>query len=168
MPASPGRRGFFAAVTGVAAATVAAVAAVPVFGAVLAPLWKKREGGDYLPVGRLEALPEGRPVRAVVVGPRTDAWIRYRAEELGAVWLRRTGERVEAFSGVCPHLGCSVEQRGDRFECPCHDSTFELSGKVLTGPAPRPLDGLEVRVEGGEVQVRFERFAPGGKERRPA
>jgi cytochrome b6-f complex iron-sulfur subunit/menaquinol-cytochrome c reductase iron-sulfur subunit len=168
MPDSPGRRGFFTVVTGLAAAVVAGVAAVPVLGAVLAPLSRKRVEPDFVPVGALEALPEGRPVRAVVVGPRTDAWIRYRAEELGAVWLRRSGDRVEALSATCPHLGCSVERRGDRFLCPCHDSAFDFSGKVLSGPAGRPLDALEVRVEGGEVRVRFVRFAPGGKERQPA
>jgi len=44
--------------------------------------------------------------------------------------------------GVCTHLGClpSWVPANDRFECPCHGSKFERSGKYIEGPAPRSLD----------------------------
>lgn len=49
-----------------------------------------------------------------------------------------------AISKVCTHLGCIVEFKGDRFTCPCHGSGFDKNGKVTQGPAPKPLDWLEV------------------------
>ena len=60
-----------------------------------------------------------------------------------------------ALSRICTHLGCSVpwdEEKG-QFVCPCHGSTFNLTGEVLTAPAPRPLDTYPVRIENGIVKV---------------
>lgn len=60
-----------------------------------------------------------------------------------------------AVSRECTHLGCSVPWRAEagRFECPCHASTFDLTGAVLSPPAPRPLDLHPVRIENGLVKV---------------
>ena len=55
----------------------------------------------------------------------------------------------------CTHLGCTVPWIGaeERFVCPCHASVFDISGKVLSPPAPRPLDTFAVRIENGIVKV---------------
>ena len=55
----------------------------------------------------------------------------------------------------CTHLGCTVPWSEDerRFVCPCHASSYDIRGVVLTSPAPRPLDWLPVRVENGIVKV---------------
>ena len=55
----------------------------------------------------------------------------------------------------CTHLGCTVPWRPEsgRFECPCHASVFDITGAVLSPPAPRPLDLLPVRLENGMVKV---------------
>jgi cytochrome b6-f complex iron-sulfur subunit len=60
-----------------------------------------------------------------------------------------------AMSRTCTHLGCSVpwDEEENRFVCPCHGSTFSMSGEVLTAPAPRPLDFYPVRIENGIVKV---------------
>ena len=60
-----------------------------------------------------------------------------------------------ALSRVCTHLGCSVpwDDAEKKFVCPCHGSTFSLTGQVLTAPAPRPLDIFPVRIENGIVKV---------------
>ncbi len=42
-------------------------------------------------------------------------------------------------SSVCTHLGCNVKRGGPGFACPCHGSQFDESGKVVQGPAPKPL-----------------------------
>lgn len=44
-----------------------------------------------------------------------------------------------AISSVCPHLGCNVKHTLSGFECPCHGSRFDENGRVVRGPAPRPL-----------------------------
>ncbi len=60
-----------------------------------------------------------------------------------------------ALSRTCTHLGCSVpwDEQKNLFVCPCHGSTFNMTGEVLTAPAPRPLDTYPVRIENGIVKV---------------
>jgi cytochrome b6-f complex iron-sulfur subunit len=55
----------------------------------------------------------------------------------------------------CTHLGCTVpwDAARARFACPCHASAFDITGQVLSAPAPRPLDYHPVRVENGVVRV---------------
>jgi cytochrome b6-f complex iron-sulfur subunit len=55
----------------------------------------------------------------------------------------------------CTHLGCAVpwDQAAGQFICPCHASAFDPDGKVLTSPAPRPLDRFPVTIENGVVEV---------------
>lgn len=55
----------------------------------------------------------------------------------------------------CTHLGCTVPWSSDegRFVCPCHASTFDITGAVSGLPAPRPMDLLPVRLENGIVKV---------------
>jgi Rieske Fe-S protein len=57
-----------------------------------------------------------------------------------------------AFSAICTHMGCTVKPAGKELHCPCHGSRYDAStGKVLHGPAPKPLPKVPVHVEGGEV-----------------
>jgi len=58
---------------------------------------------------------------------------------------------IVAFSAICTHKGCTVAPEGSRIACPCHGSTYDLTGKNTGGPAPKPLPGLEVKVVDGEV-----------------
>jgi cytochrome b6-f complex iron-sulfur subunit len=56
---------------------------------------------------------------------------------------------VYALSAVCTHLGCITRFVSDEkcIACPCHGSRFDLEGNVLHGPAPRPLQWLEVQLD---------------------
>ncbi|MGD8415355.1 MAG: ubiquinol-cytochrome c reductase iron-sulfur subunit [Candidatus Latescibacterota bacterium] len=60
-----------------------------------------------------------------------------------------------ALSRRCTHLGCTVpwDSAQGLFVCPCHASAFDITGKVLSPPAPRPLDLYPVRIENGIVKV---------------
>ncbi len=49
-----------------------------------------------------------------------------------------------AVSLVCTHLGCTVEQKGSGFVCPCHGSRYDSSGNLLHGPAKQALPALRV------------------------
>jgi len=51
-----------------------------------------------------------------------------------------------ALSLVCTHLGCTVEQKDSGFTCPCHGSQYDANGKVLKGPAQKPLRALRVEI----------------------
>jgi len=64
-----------------------------------------------------------------------------------------------ALSGTCTHLGCTVpwvEEEG-RFICPCQASSFEITGDVVSPPAPRALDHFPVRIENNQVKVDIRR-----------
>jgi len=60
-----------------------------------------------------------------------------------------------AISRECSHLGCTVpwNAREHAFVCPCHASSFDITGNVLSPPAPRALDLHPVRIENGIVKV---------------
>lgn len=60
-----------------------------------------------------------------------------------------------AISLKCSHLGCSVswETSSEKFVCPCHSSSFDKVGNVLSPPAPRALDIFPVIIQNGEVLV---------------
>ncbi len=67
------------------------------------------------------------------------------------LWTNKKDVPYIAFSGKCPHLGCGYKWRkhkvlGPVFLCPCHVSIYDASGRVLEGPAPRPLDPLPIQV----------------------
>ncbi|MCH7909341.1 MAG: Rieske 2Fe-2S domain-containing protein [Candidatus Hydrogenedentes bacterium] len=55
-----------------------------------------------------------------------------------------TREGIAATSLICTHLGCVVKESPDGFACPCHGSKFDVTGKVVSGPAPRALPWLSV------------------------
>ncbi len=126
------------------------------------------DSGTWLRVARVDSLPTGRATKANVVGAHEDAWLRAPDQRLGIVWLIRDSETaVRAFSAVCPHLGCGIELDGDHFNCPCHDSSFDLRGERTTGPSPRAMDPMEVRIADGWVSVRYQRFRQGVSARIP-
>jgi Rieske Fe-S protein len=143
--------------------------AAPIGAAVVVLAHPLKSKGIPLPVRItiFSALPPGGAPRFFqVVTERRDAWTKFPANAIGAVFLRRVGEHeVVAFNASCPHLGCAVEFRGDRdaFYCPCHNSEFTKTGEVRgTSPSRRGLDTLRAEVnDDGEVWVYFENFQPG-------
>lgn len=65
----------------------------------------------------------------------------------------RDEQGVFAISRVCTHLGCIVKPTAEGFECPCHGSRYDRAGLVTKGPAPRPLQWLEVKEQSGVLYV---------------
>lgn len=75
--------------------------------------------------------------------------------------VRGANGEYHALSAVCTHLGCTVQYREDlkRIWCACHNGMYDLNGKNVSGPPPRPLDEFEVQVRGDEIFVRRRREA---------
>ena len=63
------------------------------------------------------------------------------------------GDDIYALSTVCTHLGCSINVTPKELICPCHGSIFGCDGKVLKGPANRPLKLLTVEERGKFIVV---------------
>ena len=116
----------------------------------------------------INSIPDGHPVRINFTIKVEDAYERSTA--VYPVWVLKQGvSKVTVYSPVCPHLGCyyNWNPESEHFECPCHASVFLLNGKVISGPAPRPLDTLPVKLENGILFVKWERFKVGVPEKLP-
>ena len=66
-----------------------------------------------------------------------------------------------AMSATCTHLGCTVQYRNDLRQvwCACHNGIYDLNGRNVSGPPPRPLDKFDVHLRGDEVVVSRKREA---------
>src|SRR5262249_11134543 len=91
-------------------------------------------------VARLKELEIGKPKQVVIYDTRRDAWTLHPNDVVGRVWLvRQDDNKVDAFTTICPHLGCSVDWRADQgerglFICPCHNGTFDPKGQLFNRP----------------------------------
>jgi Rieske Fe-S protein len=72
----------------------------------------------------------------------------------GIIVKTPTGE-IRAFSATCTHLDCTVQYKedGQQIWCACHNGRYDLMGKNVAGPPPRPLEQYTVNVRGDEVIV---------------
>lgn len=149
--------------------------AIPGVRFLLDPLFKTGQGGSFRPLAKLSQLEPGKPEAFPIVESRRDAWVKYPEEQVGTVWLIRQPEGakppVVAFTGQCPHKGCAVGFTAEGiFFCPCHIGKFDLQGKPLNEVPPRGLDTLDLELSSApdpEIRVKFERFRPMLKEKKP-
>ena len=72
-----------------------------------------------------------------------------------ALLVRVNDTEWKAFSAVCTHLNCTVQYQEGRREiwCACHNGTYDLNGRVASGPPPKPLEELAVNLRGDEVVI---------------
>jgi menaquinol-cytochrome c reductase iron-sulfur subunit len=113
---------------------------------------KSRRGPDWIDAGDISRLPLNNPEEVVFRRNRVDGW-KVTSEKNTAWVVRKSAEEVIAYAPQCTHLGCAYHwvERTKEFLCPCHTSTFDIDGKVLLGPAPRPLDRYEIRMKGSRL-----------------
>jgi cytochrome b6-f complex iron-sulfur subunit len=69
--------------------------------------------------------------------------------------VRTADGKYKAMSATCTHLSCTVQYRDDLKQvwCACHNGMYDLSGRNISGPPPRPLDAYEVHISGEDVVV---------------
>lgn len=82
------------------------------------------------------------------------------------VLVKRTGAGFQAFSSVCPHLGCKVHWLAEekRFLCPCHNGAFDADGRGVSGPPlGQRLAQVPLIVDEASRTVFLEVPDPGGK-----
>jgi cytochrome b6-f complex iron-sulfur subunit len=68
--------------------------------------------------------------------------------DLGIIFVSPDGG-IKAFSAICTHLSCTVQYRADLsiIWCACHNGQFDLEGRNISGPPPRPLTPFAVHVD---------------------
>lgn len=98
------------------------------------------EASPIVNVGKLEQY----PVDSVTLDPRY------------GIFVVRLQEGFYALSAVCTHLGCLSVWKPETgtIACPCHGSSFQRDGRVIAGPAPRPLPWLKMWItDDGSLMV---------------
>ena len=113
---------------------------------------KVRKAEEWVEVGDVSKLAPDSPVEMVYRRNRVDGW--KVISEKGTAWVVKNPDNsIVAFGPQCTHLGCAYhwdETRND-FLCPCHSSVFAMDGRVVSGPAPRPLDRFDIQVKAGKL-----------------
>ncbi|HEX9886085.1 MAG TPA: Rieske (2Fe-2S) protein [Longimicrobiales bacterium] len=104
------------------------------------PLLVPRGTADRLVVAAADVPPSG-----ILLQLPEMEWPVYVRAEAGAAWV--------ALLARCTHRGCQPDPVGDRLVCPCHGSEYDLLGRVLEGPAERPLTRFPVSVEGDDLVI---------------
>ena len=86
---------------------------------------------------------------------KPNSGVIFRFGNQPALLIRTEEGDVRAFSAMCPHLGCTVTYEPDSkvIWCPCHNGMFDLHGRNIAGPPPRPLDEYQVNVRDGKIIV---------------
>ncbi|HEX9615153.1 MAG TPA: Rieske (2Fe-2S) protein [Bacteroidota bacterium] len=71
------------------------------------------------------------------------------------VLVRTTSGELRAFDATCTHLDCTVQYRQDMgvIWCACHNGKYDLNGRNIAGPPPRPLEAYRVVVQNDEVLI---------------
>ena len=102
----------------------------------------------------LSNIPTGTPTEISFNRKRVDGW-KVTTEKATAWVVKKPDNDVVAFSPICTHLGCAYhwDDPSHTFVCPCHTSVFSIDGKVLGGPAPRPLDRYMTKIESGKLEI---------------
>ena len=75
--------------------------------------------------------------------------------------VRTADGEYRALSATCTHLNCTVQYRSEvrQVWCACHNGFYDLNGRNVAGPPPRPLESYEVHINGDDVVVSRRRGA---------
>lgn len=155
------RRGFFGKIIAAISGLIGLGLGIPLLGYAVLPTLQKREE-PWSEVGPLDLIELNRPKELEVVRSLSSGWMKSNTVRSFWAYKKPDGE-VVAFSPICTHLGCGYRwsDADQQFLCPCHNSVFDLEGKVLAGPAPRPLDTLPTKIEGDRLFILYQEFKAG-------
>jgi len=136
-----GKRDFLKYVLGGGLLAWAAAVLYPLF-AYLRPPQQAEVEVSSVKAGKLDAIEK-------------DSGFIVRFGNKPVIVVRGANGDLRAFSATCTHLDCTVQYRKDigMIWCACHNGRYDLNGRNIAGPPPRPLDEYRVVVQGGEVLV---------------
>jgi menaquinol-cytochrome c reductase iron-sulfur subunit len=150
---SPTRRAFYIGFINGAMSLIGLALAVPAAIYLLFPP-KLRKQAEWVDTADLSTIPTGTPTEIAFQRTRVDGW-KVTTEKSTAWVVKKPNNEVVAFTPQCTHLACAYhwDDPSHTFVCPCHGSVFSMDGKVLGGPAPRPLDRYMTRIEAGKLEI---------------
>jgi Rieske Fe-S protein len=79
----------------------------------------------------------------------------FRFGSQAGILIKDSNGELKAFSAVCTHLACIVQYRSDisHVWCACHNGHFDLNGRNVEGPPPKPLEQFVVNVRADQIVV---------------
>jgi Rieske Fe-S protein len=139
--ANPSRRGFLGILLG--SGLVAAV------GSILYPVVR------FVVPPKVAESQEASVVAAKVGDIPPNSGRTFKFGSRPGILVRTPAGEYRAFSALCTHLQCTVQYREDYqgIWCACHNGRFDLSGRNVAGPPPRPLEMYDVAIRGDEIVV---------------
>jgi len=157
----PRRRFYLTFIFGLWSSIAAALAAPALLYLFLPP--KVRRESEWIEAGDITTLQPKIPVEMVFRKNRVDGW--KISSEKQTAWVVKLPDQIVAFGPQCTHLGCAYhwDEAKSEFICPCHNSVFAANGVVTSGPAPRPLDRYDVKIDGGKLLVGALHASPDAK-----
>ena len=71
------------------------------------------------------------------------------------ILVRTADDELKAFDATCTHLDCTVQFNKEigMIWCACHNGKYDLTGRNVAGPPPRPLEPYKVVVQGDEIVI---------------
>ena len=147
------RRAFFLTMIYGLWAAIGTALSIPAFIYLLFPPRLRREN-ELTEAGDVAKMVPNSPVEMVFRRNRIDGW-RILSEKSTAWAVKLASGEVIAFAPQCTHLGCAYhwDDPKKQFLCPCHTSVFSIDGRVISGPAPRPLDQFETKVQNNKLML---------------
>ncbi len=135
-------------------ALIDSATAIPTILYLLVPPKPRKQSG-FIDAGDVSQLTPGIPVQLNFQESRLDGWRLETEKKTAWVVKEPSNNQIVAFGPQCTHLGCAYhwEMASGKFMCPCHGSYFDIEGKVLDGPAPRPLDRYLTKIENNRLQI---------------
>ncbi len=149
------RRDFIKATAAAIGGLIGAVIALPSIAYLLLPALKAQKDTAVIDMGPLKNYPVGNtPTRFEFTRTQVNGWER-TATNYGLYVVRRNESEVRVFSDIWTHLGCRVSWHPDQqhYISPCHNGHFDLMGKNISGPPPRPLGEFVTKIENGNLLV---------------
>ena len=153
------RRDFIKATVVTIGSLIGALIGIPSVVYLLSPSLQAKEATDSIDLGSLENYPIGIPTRFDFTLTKVNGWER-TAINYGLYVVRKSESEVRVFSDICTHLGCRVTWHPDQehYISPCHNGHFDILGKNVSGPPPRPLDEFITKIENGNLSVTLPPF----------
>ena len=130
------RRGFLDGLLGLGFISTAASVLYPVWRYVIPPA-NAEPATDSIVAGKASAFT-----------PNSGAIMKFGTKP--AIVIRTADGEFRAFSAVCTHLECTVQYKPETSQiwCACHNGLYDLTGSVVSGPPPRPLEAFTVNLRG--------------------
>ena len=156
------RRFYLTCIYGLWGLITAALAAPALVYLFLPP--KVRRESEWVDAGDITKLQLKTPVELVFRKNLVDGW-KISSEKQTAWAVKVSDQKIVAFGPQCTHLGCAYhwDEAKSQFICPCHNSVFAANGVVISGPAPRPLDRYDVKIDNGKLLVGALHASPDAK-----